>query len=118
MPKLISRKDAVVDTEVDRIDWNLNRHNVTYLHGTARVLDGHTVELTEAGEAQKLTAEIILVATGSVPFQPASIPFEDPDIDDSDTILQLDRLPKTMTVIGGASSAASTRRCSARSGSR
>ncbi len=101
VPKLISRKDAVVDTEVDRIEWNLNRHNVTYLHGTARLLDAHTVELSEAGEAQRISAEIILVATGSVPFQPASIPFEDPDIDDSDTILQLDRLPKTMTVIGG-----------------
>jgi len=92
---------AQTDIEVERIDWNLNRHNVTYLHGTARVVDGHTVEVVEAGETKNLTAEFILVATGSVPFQPASIPFADPDIDDSDTILQLDRLPKSMTVIGG-----------------
>ncbi|MEP7125929.1 MAG: Si-specific NAD(P)(+) transhydrogenase [Byssovorax sp.] len=101
VPKLISRKDAVVNIEVERIDWNLNRHNVTYVHGTARVVDGHTVEVVEAGETKNLTAEFILIATGSVPFQPASIPFADPDIDDSDTILQLDRLPKSMTVIGG-----------------
>jgi NAD(P) transhydrogenase len=101
VPKLISRKDAVVVTEVERIDWNLNRHNVTYLHGTARILDGHTVELCEGETTKNLTAEVILIATGSVPFQPSSIPFADADIDDSDTILQLDRLPKTMTVIGG-----------------
>ncbi|MFO0755308.1 MAG: Si-specific NAD(P)(+) transhydrogenase [Byssovorax sp.] len=102
VPKLMSRKDAVVDLEVDRIHWNLDRHKVTYLQGTARLVDPHTIEVTDAaGAARSLTGEVILVATGSVPFQPASIPFADPDIDDSDTILNLDRIPQSMTVIGG-----------------
>ena len=41
------------------------------------------------------------MATGSVPFRPPSIPFDDPDVDDSDTILEIDRLPETLLIIGG-----------------
>ena len=48
-----------------------------------------------------MTSEFFLVATGSAPFRPSNIPFEDEDIDDSDTILVLGRLPKKMVVIGG-----------------
>jgi pyruvate/2-oxoglutarate dehydrogenase complex dihydrolipoamide dehydrogenase (E3) component len=66
------------------------------------------------GAPRRLTSECFLVATGSKPFQPPNIPFDDEDVDDSDTVLQIDRLPKTMTVLGGGSSAASTRRCSRR----
>jgi NAD(P) transhydrogenase len=101
VPKLMSRKDTVVTQEVDRIHWNLDRHKVTYVHGSATVVDGHTVEIEEASGTLRYSAEFILVATGSVPFQPSNIPFEDPDIDDSDTILQLDRLPASLAVIGG-----------------
>ncbi len=102
VPKLLSRKDAVRDLEVARMKWNLERHNVEQLRGVARFVDAHTVELSGSGGApRKITGEVFLVATGSVPFQPANIPFDDEDIDDSDTILLLDRLPKTMVIIGG-----------------
>src|SRR5882762_6477828 len=49
VPKLLSRKNAVRDAEVARIRWNLERHGVTLLHGTARFIDAHTVELDGAG---------------------------------------------------------------------
>jgi NAD(P) transhydrogenase len=107
VPKLLSRKNAVVELEVARIRWNLDRHRVPILHGVARFIDAHTVELTggEAlapeGSARRITSEVFLVATGSRPHHPPDIPFEDEDVDDSDTILQLDRLPKTMLVVGG-----------------
>ncbi|HEY4117403.1 MAG TPA: Si-specific NAD(P)(+) transhydrogenase [Byssovorax sp.] len=102
VPKLISRKDAVVNQEVARIEWNLDRHHVKQLYGAGRIVDAHTVEVAPVDGAapQRVTGEFILVATGSVPFQPNAIPFDDPDIDDSDSILHLDRMPATMTVIG------------------
>ncbi|HVY44601.1 MAG TPA: Si-specific NAD(P)(+) transhydrogenase [Minicystis sp.] len=100
VPKLISRKDAVVDQEVARIRWNLDRHKIASLKGAARLVDAHTVEIEGREGARTVTGEFILVATGSVPFHPDHIDFGDPDIDDSDTILQLDRLPAAMTVIG------------------
>jgi NAD(P) transhydrogenase len=100
VPKLMSRKDVVRTQEVERIHWNLERHHVSYLRGTARLLDGHTVELATFDGKRSVTAEFILVATGSVPFHPANIPFNDPDVEDSDSILQLDRLPESLTVVG------------------
>jgi NAD(P) transhydrogenase len=44
---------------------------------------------------------VFLVATGSRPHHPPDIPFDDEDVDDSDTILQIDRLPATMLIVGG-----------------
>jgi NAD(P) transhydrogenase len=96
VPKLLSRKDAVRGQEVSRIHWNLDRHKIEYVRGTARLRDAHTVTIGD----KALSAEYILIATGSVPFQPSNIPFEDPDIDDSDTILTIDRMPKSLMVMG------------------
>jgi NAD(P) transhydrogenase len=97
VPKLLSRKNAVRDAEVARIRWNLDRHGVTTLHGAGKLLDAHTVQVGD----RTITGEIILIATGSIPFHPSNIPFEDEDIDDSDTILVIDRLPKSMVILGG-----------------
>jgi NAD(P) transhydrogenase len=100
VPKLLSRKDAVRAQEVSRIRWNLDRHQVDLVRGRARVVDAHTVEVTGEDGARTLTAGAILVATGSEPHQPSDVPFADPDIDDSDTILQIDRLPDSLLVMG------------------
>jgi len=100
LPKLIARKDTVEDQEVERIHWNLDRHKVAYIQGMAKLVDGHTVEIATTERTKRVSGEFILVATGSVPFHPADIPFSDPDVDDSDSILHLDGMPDTMTVIG------------------
>jgi NAD(P) transhydrogenase len=102
VPKLLSRKNAVRELEVARIKWNLERHEVQSFKGVGRFVDAHTIEVTSlSGAPRRITSEYFLIATGSKPFQPANIPFDDEDVDDSDTVLQIDRLPKTMTVIGG-----------------
>ncbi len=102
VPRLLSRKNVVRELEVARIRWNLDRHDVKLVRGVARFIDAHTVEVAELGAAPtRMTAEYFLVATGSKPFQPGHIPFDDEDVDDSDTILMIDRLPKSLTVIGG-----------------
>ncbi len=103
VPKLLSRKNAVRELEVARIRWNLERHGVTTLHGLGRFVDAHTIEVVPThpgGATRRVTSEFFLIATGSKPYQPANIPFDDEDIDDSDTVLQIDRLPKTMTILG------------------
>ena len=100
IPRLLSRKDTVREMEVDRIHDNLDRHRIASLHGTARVLDPHTVEVSGPGGSRSLTAEFILVATGSVPFHPAGIDFPDTSIDDSDEILTIDSMPHRLIVLG------------------
>ena len=101
VPKLLSRKNAVRELEVARIKWNLERHRTPMLRGVAHFVDAHTIELVSSGSPRRITSEVFLVATGSKPHHPADIPFDDEDVDDSDTILQIDRLPKTMLVVGG-----------------
>jgi NAD(P) transhydrogenase len=101
VPKLLSRKDAVRKEEVDRIRWNLERHNVDLVQGHARFVDPHTVEVTSSAGSRRVSAEFVLIATGSVPFHPPDIHFADPLIDDSDTILTLESMPARMAVLGG-----------------
>ena len=102
IPKLLSRKDAVREQEVARMKWNLERHGVPTLRGVGRFVDPHTIEITgTGGSPRRVTSDVFLVATGSRPHHPPDIPFDDEDVDDSDTILQIDRLPKSMLVVGG-----------------
>lgn len=100
-PRMLSRKDAVRRLEVERIQWNLDRHGVTSLKGRGRFIDAHTLAVEPVGRAATtITTEFTLIATGSEPFQPADIPFDDADVDDSDTVLALDRLPTRLCVLG------------------
>lgn len=99
---LMCRQGAVLGTESRRIHENLARHHVALLHGSAALVDEHSVLITPTdGPAYTVTADAVLIATGSHPFRPAWVPFDDPAIDCSDTILQLDRLPRSLVVLGG-----------------
>src|SRR5262249_5719696 len=60
----------------------------------------HTVDVAAGGDTTRLTADFIVVATGSRPHRPASIDFASRVIQDADEILQLEQLPSTLTVLG------------------
>jgi NAD(P) transhydrogenase len=100
--RLLDRKDAVRHLEVDRIHANLERHGIYLVRGEGRLVDPHTVEVTAGdGRMTRLTAHVILIATGSSPYRPAGIPYGDDDVHDADGILRIHRLPRSMVVIGG-----------------
>jgi len=95
------RKHIVIESEHKLIEDNILRHNITLIHGEASLMDANTVRVTsEAGE-KKIHADIILIATGSSPYHPPEIPVDDHLIYDSDSILDMDRIPKTMAILGG-----------------
>ncbi len=96
------RKDAVVSAERRKIASNLAAHKIELVAGTARFEDAHTVIVTAENSATRiLHGEVILIATGSKPHRPPEIPFDDKSIFDSDSILTMDRIPKSMIVVGG-----------------
>lgn len=96
------RKQMVVEEEWKIINRNIQRHKIDEIHGTASLIDIHTVQVTtDKGEVKQLRGEFILIATGSTPFHPTDIEFDHPLIHDSDSILELDTIPKTLAVIGG-----------------
>ena len=74
VPRLMSRKAAIVASESARIRENLQRHGVTYLTGVARFVDPHTIEVAGAS-TRRVTADKVLIATGSRPARPANIDF-------------------------------------------
>ena len=102
LDRLRKRSAEVSERAGETVRANLDRHGVTVFHGTGRLgVDGSvSVALNKGGETV-LHGEVILIATGSHPFRPPNIPFDDPDVEDSDSILALDRIPESMVVIGG-----------------
>jgi NAD(P) transhydrogenase len=96
------RKDAVVSAERLKIASNLAAHHIELVRGTARFENPHTVSVGDnRGATRHLRGEVILIATGSTPYRPPEIPFDDKSIFDSDSILAMDRIPKSMIVVGG-----------------
>lgn len=100
LAQLMNRKKQVVEQEWELIDDNLQRHNVERYYGTARFSSPHELIIQKGDEEETIRGEIILIATGSSPYRPPSIPFDDKSIFDSDSILTLDRMPKSLAVIG------------------
>ncbi|HEX3580578.1 MAG TPA: Si-specific NAD(P)(+) transhydrogenase [Thermoanaerobaculia bacterium] len=94
------RKQIVVEREWQRIEANLRRHMVDRYSGIARFLAPHKIEITNALGTQEVEGNIILIATGSSPFRPSNVPFDDEFICDSDSILGIDQIPRTLAVVG------------------
>jgi NAD(P) transhydrogenase len=92
---------AVVEMERRRILRNLELHHIELVRGQAAFDDAHTLIVKSVGGARRLRGEVILIATGSKPHRPSEIDFDDIHTFDSDTFLQMDRIPKSLAVIGG-----------------
>jgi len=96
------RKQIVVENEWGIIRRNLERHQIETVWGIATLKDAHTVHVTlKEGGTRDLTAGFILIATGSSPHHGSDVPYGHPLIHDSDSILHMSQIPKTMTVVGG-----------------
>jgi NAD(P) transhydrogenase len=91
----------VVEMERHRILKNLAVHQIEFVRGQASFEDAHTIAISGAHGTRHLRGEIILISTGSKPHRPAEIAFDDIHTFDSDTFLQMDRIPKSLAVIGG-----------------
>ena len=94
------RKQLVLEKEWARIDENLRRHHVDRYNGQARFLSPNEVVIKTADGEEVIEGTIVLVATGSSPHRPETVPFDDEAICDSDTILLIDRIPSSLAVVG------------------
>ena len=90
----------VTRSERARAMASLEGFGVTVLTGLASFVDPHTLRVEGAGEARFIRAETIVIATGSSPFRPKDFPFADTRIHDSNELLDIDRLPKRLAVVG------------------
>ncbi len=97
----LMRVHVITDVERERISFNLERHRIATFKGTASFVDTHTVQIAPLGsEPLKVRGKTILIASGSKPLHKGPLPFYDPRVYDSDTILNLNHLPKKLLVVG------------------
>jgi NAD(P) transhydrogenase len=94
---LMHHKDDVVRQERERREEQFRLFKVERFQGNASFVDPHTIRVAPD---TVLRGEKILIATGSSPVRPPEFPFEHPRVHDSDEILEITILPKTLAVVG------------------
>lgn len=97
------RLHITLDHEVEVLEHQFARNQVTWIAGAARFLGRHAIEVTgETGEVRHYHGERIIIAVGTQPYRPAHIPFDGEAVVDADEILELKRVPRSLVVIGAS----------------
>ena len=101
--RLRRRTDRVVAMVTQNAVANLERHGVEVVAGEAALGPDRCVVVRppDGGPPRTLPASVIVITTGSRPFHPPGVPFDDPDVLDSDAAALLDRPLRSLVVIGG-----------------
>ena len=99
---LLFRTNHVINNEIDVTRHMLMRNRVELINAEASFIDPHTVSLTDPdGKGHReVTAANVVIATGTSATEDDHIPFDGRNVFVSDDILELDRLPRTLTVVG------------------
>ena len=98
---LMARLHMTLDHEVDVLEHQFARNSVTWLSGTGCFVDPHHLAVTsETGEIRTVEGGKFLIAVGTRPHRPADVPFDGVSVLDSDEIVDMKRLPRSLTVIG------------------
>jgi NAD(P) transhydrogenase len=101
MADLAFRVQAVIKTEVDVTEAQLSRNGIDVVHGLARFIDPHQVRVDGPGTDSTLDAERIIIAVGTRPADSPKVPINGRTIVNSDQILNLPELPRSLIVVGG-----------------
>jgi NAD(P) transhydrogenase len=100
--ELMYRKGQVIQQELDVIAQNMARHRIEVIHGTGMIADPHTVVVsTDDTSTRILKADSIIISTGTKSHRPPNVEFDGTHIYDAETILDLDILPRSVTIVGG-----------------
>lgn len=101
MANLLSAVDRVCDAHYEGVKRSIEQHRIDWLRGSARFVDRHRLHVESADGARELSAETMVIATGSRPSQPEFVPFHEPGVFHADTILGMKTLPSSLCVVGG-----------------
>src|ERR1700719_1891738 len=101
MADLAFRVQHVIKTEIDVIQAQLSRNNIELITGLATFTDPHTVRFQNSRGAQAYSSEAIIIATGTKPACSPKVPTNGRNIVDSDQVLDMPEIPKTLIVVGG-----------------
>jgi NAD(P) transhydrogenase len=98
---LMARLHITLDHEVDVLEHQFARNAVETMLGCARFLDPHCIEVAlDNGDTRIVEGGRFLVAVGTRPYRPVDVPFNGINVLDSDEIMGIPRLPRSLTVVG------------------
>lgn len=98
---LLARVIDVVSRESDVVEDQLGRNHVEMIHGLARFADPHTLIVDTGTGERSVSAANILVAVGTRPVEPKGFPIDGKVVITSDGVVDIKRLPRSLTVVGG-----------------
>ncbi|HTW61645.1 MAG TPA: Si-specific NAD(P)(+) transhydrogenase [Terracidiphilus sp.] len=101
MGDLAFRVQAVIKTEVDVTEAQLSRNGVDVVHGIARFVDPHKIQVEGPLADTTLESDRIVIAVGTRPASSPKVPINGRTIINSDQVLDLPELPRTLIVVGG-----------------
>jgi NAD(P) transhydrogenase len=94
------RKNLVTHEGGNSVKQNLIDHKVTIYKGCAEFINEHEILVKTEDKEEVVHGKNIVIATGSYPVHPSNIPFDQKRVHDSDSILTIDRFPKSLCVLG------------------
>jgi NAD(P) transhydrogenase len=98
---LAARTQHVITRQTDVIRNQLARNHIAMLTGTGRFADAHAIWIDGgSGHDTKISSEKIIIAAGTRPARPDSVDFDDRTIVDSDGVINLEAVPRSMVVVG------------------
>jgi NAD(P) transhydrogenase len=97
---LTFRVQHVIRHELDVVSSQMRRNNIDMHFGVARFESPHTLLVEHTHTITRLSGRKFIIAVGSEPARPLDVPFTPGRIIDSDGVLQLSTIPRTMTVVG------------------
>jgi NAD(P) transhydrogenase len=101
MADLAFRVQHVIKTEIDVTVAQLSRNNIEMLFGCASFVDPHTLQVEGTRGSAEYSAEYVVIATGTKPAVSPKVPVNGRTILNSDQVLQMQDVPKTLIVVGG-----------------
>jgi NAD(P) transhydrogenase len=101
MADLAFRAQHVIKTEIDVIRAQLSRNGIEVFTGMGSFVDSHHIRVVGLRGQADYEAANIIIATGTKPASTSLVPFNNKTIINSDQILQMPVIPRTMIVVGG-----------------
>ena len=99
--RLMHRKNAAVNSLAERVEKAFDRNGIDHIFGEASFTDSTHVEVRSSQGGQEIfETDFTLIGTGSSPYRPSNINFDQERVRDSDTILLIENIPRSLTVIG------------------
>lgn len=101
LPQMIKRKDDVVDQTCKGVEFLMKKNKIDVYTGIGSFVNARQIKVSKAdGSSEEILADKTIIATGSKPITPAAMNYDKNRVITSTEALKINKLPKSMVIIG------------------